>query len=160
MGWVVVDGTRRSQPRRNYWSFWVDEKGGAHLGNLSEPRDGARWAVAGFGGLLEEGRILPGPSDSVAPRTGLGLDEGARHLILAVVDGRQKGYSEGVSTRELAQIMAELGCRHAINLDGGGSSVMVGLDAEGALQVLNRPSDPTGARPVPVMLGVEESDQP
>jgi len=37
---------------------------------------------------------------------------------------------------ELQQIMAALGCRDAINLDGGGSTTMVVRDA-----VINHPSD-------------------
>ena len=46
------------------------------------------------------------------------------HLKLVVVDGRSEGYSRGVTMTELAQIMADLGCACAYNIDGGGSSAM------------------------------------
>jgi hypothetical protein len=53
------------------------------------------------------------------------------------VDGRQPGYSEGMTFPEMAEFMKEtLGCVHAVNLDGGGSTTMV---ADG--EVANRPSD-------------------
>ena len=57
------------------------------------------------------------------PRTAVGWVE-KNHLKLVVVDGRSEGYSRGVSMTELAQIMADLGCACAYNIDGGGSSAM------------------------------------
>lgn len=68
------------------------------------------------------------------PRTAIGFN-GTRFYLL-VVDGRQPGYSVGMSLAELAQAMADLGCTDAINVDGGGSST---LWVRGAL--VNRPSD-------------------
>jgi hypothetical protein len=54
------------------------------------------------------------------PRTAIGFNE--RHFFTVVVDGRQKTLSMGVNARELAELMAALGCMEAVNLDGGGSS--------------------------------------
>jgi hypothetical protein len=45
-------------------------------------------------------------------------------MLLVVVDGRQPGYSVGMTLQELANLMASLGAQNAINLDGGGSSAM------------------------------------
>ncbi|MGQ3384943.1 phosphodiester glycosidase family protein [Glutamicibacter sp. TV12E] len=57
------------------------------------------------------------------PRTAVGIiDE--NHFIFVVVDGRSEGYSVGVTMPELAQIMLDLGCETAYNIDGGGSSTM------------------------------------
>jgi hypothetical protein len=152
-GWAVCDGRQQSAPQAGHWAFWLDDQRRAQLD--AEPKDGsAQQAVAGFGGLIRRGDILPAPSDVRHPRTALGLDAEGRWLTLAVVDGRQKGYSEGMSERELAEFMAELSCADAINLDGGGSSVMLLEDATGRLEIKNRPSDAMGSRPVPVMLGV------
>ena len=69
------------------------------------------------------------------PRTAAGLTADGR-LLLVVVDGRQPGWSAGMSLRQLATLMQGLGAVSAVNLDGGGSSTMVvsGL-------VVNRPSD-------------------
>lgn len=58
-----------------------------------------------------------------APRTAVGVTKDG-HYILFVVDGRQQA-SIGMSLQELAQMMQELGCTDAMNLDGGGSSEMV-----------------------------------
>jgi len=80
----------------------------------------------GFGGDVAGGR---------APRTALGITPN-QHLLLVVVDGRQPGYSDGMTLLELAKLMHELGANEAMNLDGGGSAELV---IEG--QVVNRPSD-------------------
>ena len=56
-------------------------------------------------------------------------------VVFVVVDGRLPE-AAGVSTTELSLIMSWLGCRDALNLDGGGSSTMV-FDGN----VVNHPSD-------------------
>ena len=53
------------------------------------------------------------------PRTAIGVAADG-HILLVVVDGRNEGYSRGVTVTELAQIMADLGCACAYNIDGGG----------------------------------------
>jgi hypothetical protein len=57
------------------------------------------------------------------PRTGVGIRD--KTLVMVTVDGRQPGYSEGMTLPELAQLFLELGCTEAMNLDGGGSTTMV-----------------------------------
>jgi hypothetical protein len=76
------------------------------------------------------------------PRTMAGVSAGGE-LLLVTVDGRQPGYSVGLSFPEEAAVMRALGAEEALNLDGGGSTTMV---AGGRL--LGRPSDATGERPV------------
>ena len=51
------------------------------------------------------------------------------HYCFVLVDGRQTGYSKGVTIAELAEIVAELGCKSAYNLDGGGSAMISFQDA-------------------------------
>jgi len=58
------------------------------------------------------------------PRSALGYYEPG-HYCFVVVDGRQSGYSKGMTIPELAAVFEELGCTKAYNLDGGGSAVMV-----------------------------------
>ena len=58
------------------------------------------------------------------PRSAIGYYEPG-HYCFVVVDGRQAGYSKGMSIPELAAVFEELGCTKAYNLDGGGSAVMV-----------------------------------
>jgi hypothetical protein len=76
------------------------------------------------------------------PRTMAGVTAGG-DVLLVTVDGRQPGYSVGLSFAEEAAVMGALGAEDALNLDGGGSTTMV---AGG--QLLGRPSDTTGERPV------------
>jgi hypothetical protein len=75
------------------------------------------------------------------PRSMVGVD-GRGRLLLVVVDGRQAGYSEGLGIARAAELMKQLGAREALNLDGGGSSVM----ATARDGIVNRPSDATGQR--------------
>lgn len=56
------------------------------------------------------------------PRTAVGYTSDS-NLILVAVDGRE-GSSIGMTLMELAGFMKSIGCVGAINLDGGGSTVM------------------------------------
>jgi hypothetical protein len=76
------------------------------------------------------------------PRTAVGQLADGR-IVLVVVDGRQPGYSVGMTNFELAQTLVRLGAVTGAGLDAGGSSTMA---FDGAL--LNRPSDRAGERAV------------
>jgi hypothetical protein len=107
-------------------------------------------AVGGGPIIVREGkpvfRSLEGfTTDQLAyrhPRTGVGQTADGRILLVAV-DGRQPGYSTGLTNFELALTMMRLGCVTASALDAGGSTTMA-FDGK----LLNRPSDPGGERPV------------
>ncbi len=88
------------------------------------------------------------------PRTAVGISNNGKRVLLVVVDGRQKGYSDGMTLRELATLMLALGARDALNLDGGGSTTMIYADSSHDIRVANRPSDATGERPVGDALGI------
>ena len=74
--------------------------------------------------------------DERHPRTAIGYSITGDTLIFCVVDGRS-GVSDGVTTKELAQIMQSAGAYTAVNMDGGGSSCMY-IDSYGPVNV---PSD-------------------
>ncbi|MFN6564292.1 MAG: phosphodiester glycosidase family protein [Nostoc sp. ChiSLP01] len=76
------------------------------------------------------------------PRTLAGITPFGK-LLLVTVDGRQPTRSIGASFEESALIMRSLGAKDALNLDGGGSTTMTINQ-----QLINRPSDPTGERPI------------
>jgi hypothetical protein len=158
-GWAVRDGEQRSAPQSGHWNVWLEGTQQVRMGEQPET-SAVHQAVAGFRGLIRRGQILPGPSQVLHPRTAAGTDREGRWLLLVVVDGRQPEYSEGMSERELAELMAELGCYEAVNLDGGGSSSMLLEDEQGQLRLQNRPSDRLGPRAVPVMLGIRRRLDP
>jgi hypothetical protein len=76
------------------------------------------------------------------PRTAVGQRADGR-IVFVAVDGRQPGYSTGMTNFELAQTMVRLGAVTASALDSGGSTTMA-FDGK----LLNRPSDPGGERAV------------
>ena len=67
------------------------------------------------------------------PRTAIGYTKD-NTLIMLTADGRE-GASIGLTLMELANLMKDLGCVNAMNLDGGGSTVMY---VNG--QVVNKPA--------------------
>ncbi len=84
-------------------------------------------------------------------RTAAGITADGK-LILIVADGRGQRGSAGYTLSELADKFISLGCTDAMNLDGGGSTCMVG--AEG--KVLNSPSDAAGERIVTTAIVIAE----
>jgi hypothetical protein len=113
-------------------------------------------AVSGHA-LLRRGRFVARrPDGGRAPRTALGLDRERRFLLLLVVDGRQPGYSEGATLRELVRLLRAAGAHDAINMDGGGSSTLA-ANLRGIPRLLNSPIHtrlPGRERPVANHLGI------
>jgi len=100
-------------------------------------------AIGGGPRLLKEGRIaLEEEKQSFSPefisrrhpRSAVGFSENS--LFLVTVDGRRPGRSEGMTLYEMADLLLSLGCKEALNLDGGGSTEML---VRGKLA--NSPSD-------------------
>jgi hypothetical protein len=117
---------------------------------LTPPWTNVPEAVGGGPIIVRDGkpvfRSLEGfTTDQLAyrhPRTGVGQTADG-HILLVAVDGRQPGYSTGLTNFELALTMMRLGCVTASALDAGGSTTMA-FDGK----LLNRPSDPGGERAV------------
>ena len=78
--------------------------------------------------LVESGSIAVGENEEVKqsmssnPRTAIGIIDDC-HYVFVVSDGRTDE-SAGLSLYQLAEVMENLGCKTAYNLDGGGSSTM------------------------------------
>ena len=126
------------------------------------PEGGNPWNVSeAIGGgplLIKDGQAVedytpelfpPDITASIAPRTAIGIRADGR-LINLVVDGRQD-HSRGVSLEVLTDIMLDLGCVEAINLDGGGSSCLLVHE-----QVINQPSDGS-TRYIPSVVAVKQA---
>jgi hypothetical protein len=83
------------------------------------------------------------------PRTAMGYTNGNK-LIILVVQGRFPGIAEGATLTQEAQILKDIGCNEALNLDGGGSSCML-VNGKETIKV----SDKEGQRPVPAVFIVK-----
>ena len=108
-------------------------------------------AVTGNMFILRDGVRVAKDDVDLHPRTAIGIDHDTGQLLLLVVDGRQ-AISRGATMKELAKLFQRLGAEDALNLDGGGSSIMVARRSDGSLAVLNSPSD---GHPRPVANGLE-----
>jgi hypothetical protein len=108
-----------------------------------------RELVGGYPMLLRDGRhvfentkaILSGFSITQHPRTAVATLANGSLLIMAV-DGRSEA-SKGMSLTQLTDFFVSLGAVNALNLDGGGSTVMIVGDS-----IVNHPSDKEGERAV------------
>jgi len=85
----------------------------------------APWQTWNFGPSLldDDGEPLktfnlPGNISDRNPRAVLGYYSPG-HYCFVLVDGRQSGYSMGLTIQETAELMRDLGCTAAYNLDGG-----------------------------------------
>ncbi|MDD3212362.1 MAG: phosphodiester glycosidase family protein [Eubacteriales bacterium] len=75
--------------------------------------------------LLENGQPIEEFTTKAAnPRCAIGYYEPG-HYCLVVVDGRQPGYSVGMTLAELSAVFYDLGCKTAYNLDGGQTAMMI-----------------------------------
>lgn len=106
--------------------------------------DKGAYHVLSFGpGLVTDGAVDIDPEYETGraatknPRTAIGMIS-PLHYVFVVTDGRSDD-SDGLTIRELAELMVDLGAQCAYNLDGGGSSTMY-FNGE----VINDPSSGKG----------------
>jgi hypothetical protein len=118
--------------------------------NLGADWTGVTDAVSGGPTLVKNGQPVRNAGEALTqvqlngrnPRTAIGqrADGG---IVIVAADGRRSGWSVGITNWDLALTLIRYGCVTGFALDSGGSTT-VALDGT----VLNRPSDPTGERPV------------
>ena len=148
-GLLVMNGVEY-HPINNNGFFGILKDGTPVIGTTEEYKtiykDQVQEGIAGFGStLVLNGKVNISASSNYytnrASRTAVGITKTGK-VVFMVLDGRQEPWSCGGSMQEIAQIMLEAGCVHAINLDGGGSTTYVAKE-EGAeaLAVVNKPSD-------------------
>lgn len=85
-------------------------------------------------------------------RTAVGFTDDQK-LILMIVEEGTANNSVGATLRQVAEMMLALGAKHAMNLDGGGSTTMA---VKGSL--FSRPQGGTFQRPLPSILAIVPSD--
>lgn len=121
-----------------------------------------RTAIGGGPVLLQNGEIkitnneelkFTGKAiDDKHPRTCMGYTADGR-LIIMVIEGRHPGIAEGATLTQEAQLLKDLGCIEALNLDGGGSSCML-INGKETIKV----SDKEGERPVPAVFIIKRKN--
>lgn len=132
-------------PAENTW-----ESSPAATPTASYPKGGKKFAAkTGIGGgplLIDDGKfrntfveeLFNGASgigpESNQPRTAVGVTEDKK-MVLFVCEGRQMTEGvRGLTTGDVANVLLDLGCVEAINLDGGGSSCML-INGKGTIKV-------------------------
>lgn len=124
------------------------------------PNSDVRWAVSGRTVLVRDGEVRATNDVAVAPRSAIGFD--GERVLFVVVDGRQPGYSDGITLVGLADALVALGAQWAVEMDGGGSSTLV--DATGdPVRTLNCPIHtrlPCRERPVAAQVGIKRVAAP
>ncbi len=160
---VVLSGLGAGADR--LWS-WTERHRSSLVELVASTSVPVTQSFAGHPVLLRDGvrQRLDGADGKVArrhPRTLLGWDD-AGSIWLVVVDGRQAS-SQGMTLAHAVDHLLALGARHAVNLDGGGSSTLVtSCPSATGWCTRNRPSDgaerpvwvalallPTGSAPAP-----------
>lgn len=96
-------------------------------------RDGQIMINPAANGMAHASCVLPAPANGCRPsgvltsrhaRTLAGLSADG-HLMLVTIDGRNPGYSVGVTLPEAAQVMRWLGASDAVGLGSGGDTTLV-----------------------------------
>ncbi|MBQ3180607.1 MAG: S-layer homology domain-containing protein [Firmicutes bacterium] len=115
---------------------------------LTITADDERWAQAAYavGGkaLLAGGQpdVADIPTKGSSARSAVGFRADGT-VVFFVNDGKQAGYSVGLTPQALAEEMLALGIEDAIALDGGGSTCLAVRPGGGSLAAVNSPSDGT-----------------
>lgn len=123
-GLAISDGEIVTSPRRRWSAFCIGPNNEISIVVGACPINTVQ-AVGGQPLLIRDGQIMQLNRDELAPRTALGINKAGDELILFVVDGRQRYYSDGISLADLAAEMLVAGAYEALNLDGGGSTTLV-----------------------------------
>ena len=160
LGPAVSGGTVWSTTTNARPCLVVSKAGKVALRPMKQPMSDDWEVVSGNVMLVHGGQVVKHESGIRHPRTVAGLNAGATKLILMVIDGRKPGIAVGMSYDELATELIRLGCTEALNLDGGGSSVMAVRDPmQGEFKILNEPTDGR-ERAVANVLGVSVDAPP
>lgn len=127
-----IDGKTKSPNRRNSSrpTFGITHDRQRYFSMVSPDQEfdnpdwnGVLHALAGGPQLVANGEAISGlDNETRHPRTILGWNDSDEVVTLVTIDGRQAGWSVGMSLYELAMLLLDLGCEHGINYDGGGST--------------------------------------
>ena len=112
----------------------VEFKYEPELGEYAQAYECGSWIVKNGEIVIGQRDPWIGVTTNRDPRTAVGIKDN-NHVVLVTVDGRQPGYSAGLTGRELGELLLQMGIRDAAMLDGGASTEMM---VQG--KTVNRPS--------------------
>lgn len=105
-----------------------------NLGRNAQAYECGSWIVRDGKIMIMERDPWIGVTTNRDPRTAVGIKDDGK-VVFLTVDGRQPGYSAGLTGVELGEYLLGYGVQNAAMLDGGASTEMI---VEG--QMVNRPS--------------------
>ena len=149
-GFVIVGPTKILEPMTKAKRFKIDLKIDPKWDNVNHIISGGPYLVKNEEVFVDMTAQKLSSIGGRNPRTAIGYTKD-NNLIMLTADGRE-GASVGLTLIELANLMKEFGCVNAMNLDGGGSTVMY---VEG--KVVNKPAV-TGGIPLSHSLTVKYKD--
>lgn len=162
MGIAISDGDRYSQAKPGWAALCILSLSDIRITKNDCPAETSE-AIAGDVQFIKDGKPYDGlailkNATKLYPRSAIAINADNTKLWFVAIDGRQPGYSEGVTLAELANILiTDLGADRALNFDGGGSTTLAISDAENKPVVLNAPFQarvPMNLRPVANHLGL------
>ena len=82
------------------------------------------FAFGGFYTILRDYEILSFPANNYDSRSGCGISEDGQKIFLLAVEGEKQNQSIGLSYPACAEIFLALGCKDAMQFDGGGTTCL------------------------------------
>jgi len=127
------------------------------------PAGGTEWQVssaiggspmllkAGTSSITDKEELIDINNTTSRPRSAIGATTGGLVLLLAIEGDNPSGGYPGINLADLAKMLKDLGCRDAINLDGGGSTGFIVNNRQTV-----RPGDNGVERIVPTVVVIKK----
>ena len=173
-GALVMEGVEKngSSNPDQYPFFAILKNGEPYIGKAGEysaMKDQIQEAISGEYTMIDNGvpdysfadyresEAVGFYNDLKYPRQTIGITEDGK-VITMTADGRLAPQTNGTVAEEQIAIMMGLGCVDAIQLDGGGSTVLCAKpEGEDEFRVYSTPNDPSGERAVSSALLITSS---
>ena len=144
MGLLISDGIQVDRiNKKNFRPVFFRTKDGKYGMQIFKPGDDyshLQQAVSGFYFNLHEGKVVE-RADRLMPCCSFGLDKSCRYLYIIIIDGRQKNFSEGATSKETGAFLKKLGAYNGIYMDGGGSATLTVWDKNGKFKGFKKPHE-------------------
>lgn len=129
LGIHISEGAVKSEPVQRYCALAFFKEGDSYRASIfdSQSEEGLLFADYAFGGfftILRNYEILKFPANNYDSRNGAGLADDGKTLYLLAVEGERQSKSIGLPYPDCAEIFLNLGCRDAMQFDGGGTTCL------------------------------------